>query len=131
MRSSDCTRSSSEGSRRRPCCRLQTPLPCCSGRCLPLVRSTCARSMVGRRSPQSPLISPLTLQPETIPSCYWRSRHTEFQPHSGRHPGERKNGLVTNKISIARSKFNAHHSQSSAFSLVRDGATFAYLIIML
>jgi putative transposase len=57
MRSSDCTRSSSEGSRRRPCCRLQTPLPCCSGRYLHPVRSTCARLMVGRRSPQSPLIS--------------------------------------------------------------------------
>jgi hypothetical protein len=41
--------------------------------------------MVGRRSPQSPPISRLTLQPETIPSCYRRSRHTEFQPHSGRH----------------------------------------------
>jgi len=25
------------------------------------------------------------LQPETIPSCYRRSRHTEFQPRSGRH----------------------------------------------
>ena len=42
--------------------------------------------MVGRPSPQSPSISRLTLQPETIPSCYRRSRHTEFQPHSGRHP---------------------------------------------
>jgi uncharacterized protein (DUF2336 family) len=31
------------------------------------------------------LISRLTLQPETIPSCYRRSRHTEFQPHPGRH----------------------------------------------
>jgi NitT/TauT family transport system substrate-binding protein len=27
----------------------------------------------------------LTSQPETIPSCYRRSRHTEFQPPSGRH----------------------------------------------
>jgi hypothetical protein len=27
----------------------------------------------------------LTSQPETIPSCYRRSRHTEFQPHPGRH----------------------------------------------
>jgi hypothetical protein len=41
--------------------------------------------MVGRRSPQNPLISRLTLPPETIPSCYRRMRHTEFQPHSGRH----------------------------------------------
>src|SRR6202140_911004 len=44
MRSSGCTRSSSEGSRLRPCCRPQTPLPCCSGRCLPPAKSTCARS---------------------------------------------------------------------------------------
>ena len=86
MRSSGCTRSSNEGSRRRPCCRRQIPPPCCSGRCLPPVRSTCARSMAGRRSPQSPSISQLTSQPETIPSCYRRSRHTEFQPHPGRHP---------------------------------------------
>ena len=35
---------------------------------------TCARSMAGRRSPQSPLISRLTSQPETIPSCCRRSR---------------------------------------------------------
>jgi class 3 adenylate cyclase len=27
----------------------------------------------------------LTSQPETIPSCYRRSRHAEFQPHHGRH----------------------------------------------
>jgi hypothetical protein len=41
--------------------------------------------MAGKRSPQSSSISQLTLQPETIPSCYRRSRHTEFQPLSGRH----------------------------------------------
>jgi hypothetical protein len=41
--------------------------------------------MVGRRSPKNPLISRLTLPPETIPSCYRRMRHTEFQPQSGRH----------------------------------------------
>src|SRR5713101_7073367 len=80
-----CTKSSNEGSRRRPCCRRPIPLRCCSGRCLPPVRSTCARWMAGRRSPQNPSISRLTSQPETIPSCYRRSRHTEFQPHPGRH----------------------------------------------
>src|SRR5436189_3823793 len=90
MRSNGCTRSSNEGSGPRPCCRLQTPLPCWSGRCLPPAKSTCARSMAGRHSPQSPLISRLTLQPETIPSCYRRSRHTEFQPHPGRHLDELK-----------------------------------------
>ena len=85
MRSSGCTRSSNEGSRRRPCCHRQIPPRCYSGRCLPPARSTCARSMAGRRSPQSPSINRLTSQPETIPSCYRRSRHAEFQPHHGRH----------------------------------------------
>jgi hypothetical protein len=41
--------------------------------------------MVGRPSQQNPLISQLTLPPETITSCYPGIRHTEFQPHSGRH----------------------------------------------
>ena len=85
MRSSDCSRSSNEGSRPRPCCRRPTPPRCCSGRCSLQDRSTCERWMAGRRSPQSPLKSRLTLQPETIPSCFRRLRHTEFQPHSGRH----------------------------------------------
>jgi len=42
------TRSSSAGSRPRPCCRRRTQPPCCSGRCLLPVRSTCARSMAGK-----------------------------------------------------------------------------------
>ena len=42
-------RSSSEGSRRRPCCHRPTPPQCCSGRCSLPGRSTCARSMAGRR----------------------------------------------------------------------------------
>src|ERR1039458_10750850 len=41
--------------------------------------------MDGRRWPQSPSISQLTSPLETIPSCYRRSRHTKFQPHSRRH----------------------------------------------
>jgi len=41
---------------------------CYSGRCLPPARSTCARSMAARRSPQSPSINRLTSQPETIRS---------------------------------------------------------------
>jgi transposase-like protein len=49
---------SSDGSRRRPCCRRQTPRPCCSGRCSPPARSACARSTAGRRSPPSLLINP-------------------------------------------------------------------------
>jgi hypothetical protein len=83
--SSACTKSSSDASKRRRCCRRPTPPPCCSGRCSRPARSTCARSMAGRRLPPSQSISRLTSQPETIPSCYRRSRHTEFQPLSGRH----------------------------------------------
>ena len=75
MQSSDCTRSSSEGSKPRPCCRQQTPPPCCSGRCSHPVRSTCARLMAGRRSLKTLSVSQLTLPPETIASCYWRPRH--------------------------------------------------------
>ena len=87
MRSSDCTKSSNEESRPRPCCHPRTPPPCCSGRCWPRVRSTCARSMVGRHLPQRPSIGHLTPQPDTIASCYRGSRNTEFQPPSGRnHP---------------------------------------------
>src|ERR1700732_3288723 len=83
--SSVCTRNSSDGSRPKPFCRQPTPLRCCSGRCWPQDRSTCARSMVGRPSPQNQSISRLTLLPETILSCSRRMRQTEFQPHSGRH----------------------------------------------
>jgi hypothetical protein len=38
---------------------------------------------------QSSSISQLTSQPETIPSCYRRSRHAEFQPLSGRQQKRR------------------------------------------
>src|SRR5262249_22585616 len=74
-RSSVCTKSSSGGSRRKPCCRRQKQQRCCSGRCSPLVRSICARLMVGRRSPQSPSISRLTSPPDRILSKCRRSRH--------------------------------------------------------
>ena len=84
MRSNDCTRSSSGGSKPRPCCHRQIPRRCCSGRCSHRARSICARSMVGRRSQQNSSISQLTSLPEAIPSCYRRSRHAEFQPLPGR-----------------------------------------------
>jgi transposase-like protein len=51
--SSDCTKSSSEGSKPRRCYRLPIPLPCCSGPCSPPARSTCAKLMAGRPSPQN------------------------------------------------------------------------------
>jgi Transposase, Mutator family len=54
-------RSSNEGSRGRPCCRRPISPRCCSGRCSPPVRSTCASWMAGRRSPPSPSISRLTI----------------------------------------------------------------------
>src|SRR6266536_2022531 len=74
-RSSVCTKSSSGGSRRRPCCHRLIPQRCCSGRCSPLVRSTCARLMVGRRLPPSPSISRLTSRPDRVLSKCRRSRH--------------------------------------------------------
>src|SRR5258705_12932642 len=94
MQSSGCTKSSSEGSKRKPCCRQQTPQPCCSGRCSPLDRSTCARSMDGRHSSQNLAISRLTSQPETIPSCSRRMRHAQFQPLPGRHHQGRRKLMV-------------------------------------
>ena len=71
--------------RSRPCSPQQRLPPCCSGRCSLPVRSTCARSMAGRRSPQRPSISQLTSPPETITSCRWRLRHIEFQHKARRH----------------------------------------------
>ena len=47
-RSNGSTRSSSAGSRPRRCCLRPRPLPCCSGRCSPRVRSQCAKSTDGR-----------------------------------------------------------------------------------
>src|ERR1700730_12551352 len=96
--SSVCTRNSSDGSRHKPFCRQPTPLRCCSGRCWPQDRSTCARSMVGRPSPQNQSISRLNLLPETILSCSRRMRQTEFQPHSGRHHRLRHLGHKGNEL---------------------------------
>src|SRR5664279_1762528 len=102
MRSSGCTRNSNEGSRLRPCCRRQIRPRCCSGRCSLPARSTCAKWMDGRRWPQSPSISQLTSQPETIPSCYRRSRQPEFQPHSGRHPNKDTQTVISALIKQAK-----------------------------
>src|SRR6266478_5945078 len=65
-RLSGCTRSSSGGSRRRPCCLPPKPLQCCSGPCLPPARSTCAKSTAGKPSPQSPSLSQLTSPPDKL-----------------------------------------------------------------
>src|SRR5260370_40482155 len=85
MRSNVCTRSSSDGSKRRPCCRRLTLRQCCSGRCSPLDRSTCGKLTVGRRLQQSPSISQLTSLPDQVVSKCRRSRHTKFQHKSRRH----------------------------------------------
>ena len=73
--SSGCTKSLSEGSKLKPCYPRQTPPRCCSGRCSRPVRSICERSMAGRRSLRTLSVSQLTWPPETIASCYRRSRH--------------------------------------------------------
>src|SRR5215472_9957707 len=74
-RSSVCTKSSSGGLRRRPCCRRPIRRQCCSGRCSPLVKSTCARLTVGRPSPpHNKAINRLTSPPDSVLSKCWRSR---------------------------------------------------------
>jgi hypothetical protein len=88
------------GSPQRPCCHRPTPPRCCFGRCSHPVKSPCERSTAGKPSLPSPSISRLTSQPEAIPSCYRRSRHTKFQPHSGRHL--RRNGLCSSTVSTLK-----------------------------
>lgn len=84
-RSSGCTRNSNAGSRRRPRCHRPTPQPCCSGLCSLPARATCARSMAGKHSTPCSSTSRLTLPPDQIASSRPESRHSEFQPHVGRH----------------------------------------------
>ena len=61
-----CTKSSSGGSRPRPCY-LPRKLPrCCSGPCWLLARSRCARWTVGKASPRSLPIKSLTLPHDQI-----------------------------------------------------------------
>src|SRR3954451_9498226 len=86
MRLSACTRSSSGGSKPKPCCPRQKQPPCCSGPSWHRVRSRCARSTGGRPSPKSRPLSPLTSRPEPIPSPRWRTRRNQFQHRSRRHP---------------------------------------------
>ena len=89
MPSSACTRSSSAGSRPRPCCRRPRPPPCCSGRCSHPGRSPCAKSTAGRASasrlPQCRLISSpdasILTEPETPPQ--------QFPHHPRHHPDVR------------------------------------------
>src|SRR5271166_2706407 len=67
-------KSSSAGSRPRPCCPAPKPPPCCSGRCSPPGRSPCARSTDGRPSPTSHLTRSLTSPHDRIASCRPKTR---------------------------------------------------------
>src|SRR5271166_1991662 len=103
MRSNVCTKSSSDGSKRRPCCRRLTLRQCCSGRCSPLDRSTCGKLTVGRRLQQSPSISQLTSLPDQVLSKCRRSRHPKFQHKSRRHlPGNKKSLLQQHFVSLSK-----------------------------
>ena len=65
MPSNDCTRSSSDGSKRRPCCPRRKRPRCCSGHCSPRARSRCEKSTAGRPWPRStPQPSRLTSPPD-------------------------------------------------------------------
>src|SRR6266511_346521 len=75
MRSSVCTKSSSDGSRRRRCCRQLRQPRCCFGRCSLPARSTCERLTVGGRLPKHPSVSQLTSRPDSVLSKCRRSRH--------------------------------------------------------
>jgi hypothetical protein len=88
-RSSVYTRSSSDGSKPRPCCRRPIRLRCYSGRSSPQDRSTCAKLTVGRRLPQTPSTNRLTSLPDSVLSKCRRSRHAEFQHIKRRHPALR------------------------------------------
>ena len=54
---------------------LLTPPPCCSGRCSPQDRSSCARSTDGTPSPRNQTIRSLTSPHDRIPSCRPKTRH--------------------------------------------------------
>ena len=78
MRSSGCTRNSSGASRRRPCCRLQKPPPCFSGRCWLPVKSPCARWTDGRHFAESLHLNALILPHDAIISARRRRRYANF-----------------------------------------------------
>ena len=75
MRLSVCTKSSSDGSRRRPCCHRLRQRRCCFGRCSLPVKSACERLTVGRHWPRHPSVSQLTSPPDSVLSKCRRSRH--------------------------------------------------------
>jgi hypothetical protein len=95
MQLSACTRSSHEGSKHKPV------LPCADTaamlfwRCLPWDRSTCAKSMVGRRSPPSRQISHLTSNETKRYLHVTGNRATPNSNHiAGRHQVDHLNGEI-------------------------------------
>jgi TPP-dependent indolepyruvate ferredoxin oxidoreductase alpha subunit len=73
--SSVCMRSSSAGSRRKPCCHAPRRPLCCSGCCWRPVRSPCEKSMAGKVALKSPLTRPLTSPPDWIASSSPKARN--------------------------------------------------------
>src|SRR5215472_8263996 len=87
--SSGCTRSSSDASKRRPCCRPPKRLRCCSGRCWQPGRSPCGKSTAGRRFQKNHLhrlLSSLTSSHDQITSRLPGGCAEQFQPHSRTPP---------------------------------------------
>jgi len=74
-----CTKSSSGGSRPRPCCPQQKRQPCCSGLCWLQVRSQCAKWTAGEASTKGHPIRRLTSPHDRVTSSCWRSRQNQFQ----------------------------------------------------
>ncbi len=82
--SNGCTKSSSAGSRSRPCCPSPKPPPCSSGPCSPPAISPCGKSTAGTASenpfPHCLLISPPHLSivptPEALPTAISTSSAT-------------------------------------------------------
>ena len=72
MRSNDCMRSSSAGSRLRPFCHQRKPPRCCSGPCWLRSRSPCAKSTVGRPSTKRLPIRSLTSPHDQLTLPCWR-----------------------------------------------------------
>jgi hypothetical protein len=58
----------------------------------------------------------LTSPPETIPSCYRRSRHTHFQPRSRRHP-ETIRQILSPIVKASRDKTDFYNRTRAAIKL--------------
>src|SRR6266542_1639632 len=89
---SDCTRSSSEGSRPRPCCHRPIPPPCCSGHYSLPDRSACALALVGQllenvlpaASPPRMAFASSVLRPVATATGNWVNDRTHGQQFKAR-----------------------------------------------